>query len=114
VAAAEQSMRSRPASSPKDDVCEFGRRGGGKRGQDRPLSHRAAGRVVLRARLSWPYAARHDADVQGDAVQERLRSVRPEVYRLPFPYCYRCERAQPDARCCRAERTPSRRSSART
>jgi 4-aminobutyrate aminotransferase/(S)-3-amino-2-methylpropionate transaminase len=28
----------------------------------------------------------------------------PEVYRLPFPYCYRCERARPDARCCRAER----------
>jgi len=28
----------------------------------------------------------------------------PEVYRLPYPYCYRCEGARPDARCCRAER----------
>jgi 4-aminobutyrate aminotransferase/(S)-3-amino-2-methylpropionate transaminase len=26
------------------------------------------------------------------------------VYRLPFPYCYRCERARPEAVCCRAER----------
>lgn len=28
----------------------------------------------------------------------------PEVYRLPYPYCYRCEGARPAVPCCRAER----------
>src|SRR5918911_2720149 len=28
----------------------------------------------------------------------------PEVYRIPFPYCYRCREAAPGERCCLADR----------
>ena len=29
----------------------------------------------------------------------------PEIYRIPFPYCYRCDRGPTDGTCCMAERS---------
>jgi 4-aminobutyrate aminotransferase/(S)-3-amino-2-methylpropionate transaminase len=29
----------------------------------------------------------------------------PEVYRIPYPYCYRCDEGPKSGRCCRADRT---------
>lgn len=34
----------------------------------------------------------------------------PEVYRLPYPYCYRCDRAAAGSPCCRADRDAFERS----
>ena len=54
------------------------RRGGRReRGEDRPLVHQAGGRRRLRARVPRPDQPHDGADRQGDAVQARLRAVRP-------------------------------------
>ena len=59
----------------------------------RPLLHRGAGGRRFRARLPRPDQSRQGADREGRALQEGIRTFAPEVYRLPFPYCYRCEKA---------------------
>ena len=61
----------------EDAVRQQRCRGGRERGQDRPPGDRPRGGAGLRARLPRPHSARHVDDQQGQAVQARLRSVRP-------------------------------------
>ena len=52
-------------------------RSGRERDQDRAAAHPSAGRGRVRSRLSRPDQPHYGADRQGDAVQGRLRAVRP-------------------------------------
>ena len=58
------------------DARQLGCRGRGERGQDRALRDQPRRGDRLRPGLPRPHDARHDADVEGHAVQEGLRPVR--------------------------------------
>src|SRR5579884_3734543 len=78
-----------PRRQPEVDPAEQRRRGGRERRQDRARRDRPPRRHRLRQRLPRPDAARADDDVEGGAVQARLRPVRagglPDAGALSVP-----------------------------
>jgi len=61
----------------EERAVQLGGRSRGECDQDRTQAHRSPGRRSLRSRLSRPHQPHHGADGQVDAVQERVRAVRP-------------------------------------
>lgn len=86
-----RAARRADARRPREEVraVQLGRRGRRERGEDRPRVHQAHRRRRLRPRLPRPHEPHHGHDGEEHAVQAGLRSVRPEVYRVPVAYGYR-------------------------
>ena len=86
VALAEKLNRITPGSlSEEDDARQQRRRGPRERREDRAPRDRPRGRRRLRARLSRPHAPDDEHDVQGPALQVRLRALRPGGLSAPLP-----------------------------